>query len=115
MVAAGFCSISSAGALASLSALAYPFVYLGSTCIPSSGARGGMALLVEPEAAYEAAPGSSPCSRRAATVTTDGLNEPFASLIHTAQTTNPTQPTQNAPHDRPSSLLTTALAGQNMS
>jgi hypothetical protein len=46
------------------------------------------------------------------TVTTDDLNEPFTSLIHTARTKNLTQPTQNVPHDRLSSFLTTALAGQ---
>jgi site-specific DNA recombinase len=48
-------------------------------------------------------------------VITDDLNEPFASLVHTARTKNLTQPTQNAPHDRLSSLLATALAGQSAS
>jgi len=54
-------------------------------------------------------------------VTTDDLNEPFASLVHAVQTTNPARPprnTQNAPHGPTthlSGLLASALAGQSAS
>jgi site-specific DNA recombinase len=50
------------------------------------------------------------------TVTTDDLNEPLASLIHaTRTTTRPPRSTQNAPHNRLSDLLASALTGQSAS
>ena len=54
-------------------------------------------------------------------VTTNNLNEPFASLIHATRTTNPTQEpksTEKAPHGtttRLSGLLASALTGQSAS
>jgi site-specific DNA recombinase len=54
-------------------------------------------------------------------VTTDDLNEPFASLVHAVRTTNPARPprnTRNAPHGPTthlSGLLASALTGQSAS
>jgi site-specific DNA recombinase len=48
-------------------------------------------------------------------VTTDDLNEPFASLVHVARTTNPTRPPRSTPHNHLGGLLASALAGQSAS
>jgi hypothetical protein len=50
------CSISAVGALSFPSKLGCPSVYLASICIPSFGARRGMALAVDLGATHEAAP-----------------------------------------------------------